>query len=181
MGHIVKSISLYLDVDGVVCPFGPVGTTDWGTAWQYAGVGLMEVKYAAELVGELNDLSGCAGVRCVWLTSWEELAPKYLCRAIGLDGRKWPVLSSGDQAGGYEWWKLDAIQRDIEKHSPERIVWIDDQLDSEDRAGAWMTILGRRILGVSPDPRRGISLTDILSIKAFLDSGPTEQWQHGER
>lgn len=165
---IANHVSLYLDVDGVVSPFGPLGNTDWGSDWQYANAGILEVMFAAELVEELNQLSRLRGVRFVWLTSWEGLAPKFLCPAIGLDGQQWPVLSRADWDRGHEWWKLEAIQRDIEVSVPGRIVWIDDQLDYEGSAGAWIEILGERMLGISPDPRRGLSRADIAAIRAFL-------------
>ena len=177
----MTSISLYLDVDGVVCPFGPAGNTDWGTDFQHAGIGLMEVHYAAELVTELNRLSHLPGMRFVWLTSWEGHAPKYLCRAIGLDGRKWPVLRYGDQRGRYNWWKLEAIQRDIAKHEPWIVVWIDDQLPDDPAADAWLGTMGGRILGISPDPRNGISRAELAGIESFLDAGTGEHRQHGER
>lgn len=165
----MNSFSLYLDVDGVLCPYGPLGTTDWGTEWELAGAGLMEVQYAAELVRELNRLSHRPGVRFVWLTSWEELAPRYLCRAIGLDGHKWPVFRYSDQKRRYDWWKLEAIQGDVAKNAPSRIVWIDDQLGFEAAAQAWMDGLGGRILGISPDPRRGITRAELRDIGAFLE------------
>ncbi|MCQ9165514.1 HAD domain-containing protein [Arthrobacter sp. STN4] len=167
----MDSTSVYLDVDGVLCPFGPEGASDWGTDYDYADIGLLGVHYAPELVDALNALSRRPGVRFVWLTSWEDLAPKYLCRAIGLDGRHWPVLRSGGQGGIHDWWKLEAIQGDIERHRPARAVWIDDQLDFEEAAVAWMGFMGRGILGVSPDPRRGISRAGLGRITAFLDAG----------
>ena len=94
------SRTLYIDVDGVICPFGPAGTTGWGTAWRRADAGLLPVAYAAELVTGLNSIAAHQGVRCVWLTSWEELAPRYLCRAIGLDGRDWPYLTAAGAGTG---------------------------------------------------------------------------------
>ncbi|WP_427017590.1 HAD domain-containing protein [Pseudarthrobacter sp. P1] len=168
----MDEISIYLDVDGVVSPFGPRGTTDWGTKWQYGDAGALEVMFAAELVRELNRISRHPGVRFVWLTSWEELAPRYLCPAIGLDGHTWPVLGSVDADPGLEWWKLEAIQRDIEASAPDRAVWIDDQLGYEGPAMAWAAMLGERMLGISPDPRRGLTRADVAAIKEFLAPRP---------
>lgn len=167
----MDGISLYLDVDGVICPYGPAGATDWGTGWQRAGVGQLELRYAAELVGELNELSHRPDVRFVWLTSWEEQAPRYLCGAIGLDGRQWPVLRYNPQRRRYDWWKLEAIRDDVEKHAPGRAIWIDDQLDLVEAAGAWVNTLAPRVLGVCPDPRRGMSPAELQHIKDFLASG----------
>jgi hypothetical protein len=166
--------SVYLDVDGVLCPFGPGEGSDWESGFECVDIGLVGIHYAPGLVGELNRLSARPGVRFVWLTSWEDLAPRYLCRAIGLEGLHWPVLRYGEQQGACEWWKLEAIQRDIERHSPRRAVWIDDQLDFEESAAAWMSLLGRGILGISPDPRRGLGPADLRRIEAFLD-GETER------
>jgi len=159
--------TLYLDVDGVVCPFGPQGTTDWGSPWQQADAGLLPVTFAAELVAGLNTLARTPGLRCVWLTSWEELAPAVLCPVTGLDGSAWPVLTSAGAGSGAEWWKLEAIQADVGRNTPERIIWVDDQLAFEGRAQAWARILGRRALLVSPDPRAGLSPGDLEAIRAF--------------
>jgi hypothetical protein len=161
------TVTLYLDVDGVVCPFGPTGTTPWGSAWHYAYAGMLEVAYAAELVAALNRLSLWPWLRCVWLTSWEELAPAVLCPVTGLEGSLWPVLTAGGAGSGAEWWKLEAIQDDVSTNTPERIIWVDDQLAFEGRAQTWARILGRRALLVSPDPRTGLSPGDLEVIRAF--------------
>ncbi|MGN7200529.1 HAD domain-containing protein [Arthrobacter sp. SAFR-044] len=160
--------TLYLDVDGVVCPFGPEGTTGWGSAWQQADAGLLPVAFAAELVAGLNSLALTPGVRCVWLTSWEELAPLYLCPAVGLKGSGWPYLSADGAAGGTGWWKLRAIQDDVENTGPDAVAWVDDQLAFEAEAQRWARFLGRRILTVSPHPRRGITPAELARIYAFL-------------
>jgi hypothetical protein len=164
----VMNVSLYLDVDGVICPFGATGTTDWGSRWQISAAGLLEVAYAGELVESLNTLSIRPGLRCVWLTSWEEMAPDYLCPAIGLAGQEWPVLTSDGLGGGESWWKLRALQRDIEASAPDRAVWIDDQLDYEAEARAWASIIGTRLLLISPHPRRGLSRAELDAVRAFL-------------
>jgi HAD domain in Swiss Army Knife RNA repair proteins len=164
----VTKVSLYIDVDGVLCPFGATGRTDWGTAWSIAGAGLLEVSYAVELVKALNDLAGRPDLRFVWLTSWESLAPEFLCPAIGLAGQEWPVLAGEGLGSGDGWWKLQAIQQDLETSTSDRAVWIDDQLDFERAAQGWAAFLGARLLLISPDPRRGLSRADLASVQAFL-------------
>ena len=160
--------TLYLDVDGVVCPFGPEGTTGWGSAWQRADAGLLPVAFAAELVAGLNSLARTPGLRCVWLTSWEELAPQYLCPAVGLAGSDWPYLAADGAAGGAGWWKLRAIQEDVENTAPDVVAWVDDQLAFEAEAQLWTRFLGRRVLTVSPHPRRGITPAELDRIRSFL-------------
>ncbi|MGO4436056.1 hypothetical protein AB4Y88_23060 [Paenarthrobacter sp. RAF9] len=51
-------VSIYLDVDGVVNPFSPIGTTDWGNEWTFADAGILEVAFAPEAVAELNASQG---------------------------------------------------------------------------------------------------------------------------
>lgn len=162
-----RNLTLYLDVDGVLCPFGATGLSPWGSAWTLANAGMLEVAYAAELVDGLNRLAALPGVRCVWLTSWEEMAPQYLCPAIGLAGAQWPWLSAEGAGTGETWWKLTALQEDIATSTPGGIVWIDDQLQYEAGAQAWAAILGRRMLAISPDPRRGISPAELDAVSAF--------------
>ena len=160
--------TLYLDVDGVLCPFGAAGSSGWGTAWRYADAGLLPVAFAPELVAGLNSLAATAELRCVWLTSWEELAPQYLCPAIGLDGARWPHLTAAGAGSGPGWWKLDAIQDDVERTSPDAVAWVDDQLAYEAEAQAWARIMGHRLLVVSPDPRQGISPSELEAVRSFL-------------
>jgi len=167
----VRNVTLYLDVDGVVCPFGATGRTPWGSAWRFANAGLLEVAYARELVDGLNNLARLPGVRCVWLTSWEDMAPHYLCPAIGLNAGGWPYLAAEDGGTGSDWWKLRAIQADLGRSGADALVWIDDQLNFEQDAQAWARILGRRVMLVSPDPRRGISAGELAAVRAFLE-GP---------
>jgi hypothetical protein len=175
----VKRVSLYLDVDGVICPFGPAGVSEWGSPWRYANAGLLSVVFAQELIDGLNGLATLDGLRCVWLTSWEDLAPEYLCPAIGLTAADWPYLTAAGagagaggvlgEAHGEGWWKLRAIQDDMDRYGPDAVVWIDDQLTYEVEAQAWSRILGRRILLVSPDPRRGISPAELGAVSSFLE------------
>jgi hypothetical protein len=164
----VGNVSLYLDVDGVICPFGPTGTTDWGTRWKQANAGMLEVAYAGEVVDGLNQLARTPGVRCLWLTSWLDYAPEYLCPAIGLAGKEWPVLAGSGVGAGQGWWKLLAIQRHLESTGPDRVVWVDDQLRFERDAAAWARFLGGRFLPISPDPRRGLSKTELETVRAFV-------------
>lgn len=167
-----RNITLYLDVDGVVCPFGATGRTPWGSGWSLANAGMLEVAYATELVDGLNSLTRLPGLRCVWLTSWEDMAPRYLCPAIGLDGRGWPCLMAEGNGTGEAWWKLTALQEDVATSTPDGIIWIDDQLRYEPEAQAWAAFLGARILVISPDPRRGISAAELDAVSAFA-ANPT--------
>ena len=165
----MRSLTLYLDVDGVICPFGPIGQTGWGTEWRHANAGLLSVSFARELVDGLNGVARTAGLRCVWLTSWEDLAPAYLCPAIGLDASQWPYLAADGAGTGESWWKLRAIQDDVDKSGPDAVVWIDDQLQFEEEAQAWARVLGRRILLVSPDPRLGITPAELASVRSYIE------------
>lgn len=62
-------VSIYLDVDGVVNPFGPQGVTDWGGEWKIADAGILDVAFAPEAVAELNELAEHPFARFVWLTT----------------------------------------------------------------------------------------------------------------
>jgi len=56
----------------------------------------------------------------------------------------------------------------VEATGPEAAVWIDDQLGYEAEAQSWVRLLGRRMLALSPDPRRGISAAELESVRSFL-------------
>ncbi|MFJ5958573.1 HAD domain-containing protein [Paenarthrobacter sp. NPDC092416] len=167
MAPIVR-VSIYLDVDGVVNPFGPSGVSDWGTEWSIADAGILDVAFAPEAVEELNELARHPAARFVWLTTWERLAPEYLCPAIGLNGQDWPVLSSQGWDEGPEWWKLVALQKDLAATGVERIVWLDDQLSQESDARSWAEYQQDSVLCISPDPRRGLSRRELAAVRAFL-------------
>ena len=49
--------TLYIDVDGVICPFGPEGASGWGTGWKNSTAGLLPVAYAPDLVDALNRIA----------------------------------------------------------------------------------------------------------------------------
>ena len=161
-------VTLYLDVDGVVSPFVARGRTGWGSEWAMADAGVLEVAYAREAVAGLNALAKRPGLRFVWLTTWERLAPDFLCPAIDLDGRDWPVLTAAGRELSPDWWKLDAIRRDVARHPADRLVWLDDQLDHEPGALAWAEAWGGRMLHISPDPRRGLTPGQLEAVAAFL-------------
>ncbi len=164
----VAPVSVYLDVDGVVNPFSPQGTTDWGSEWTIADAGILDVAFAPEAVAELNDLARHPHARFVWLTTWEGLAPEFLCPAIGLNGQDWPVLSSVGWDEGPEWWKLTALQKDLASAGSERIIWLDDQLSQESDARSWAEYQQDRVLCISPDPRKGLSRRDLAAVRAYL-------------
>ncbi|MCD4852275.1 hypothetical protein LN996_15780 [Arthrobacter sp. AK01] len=166
--NAVVPVSIYLDVDGVVNPFSPMGTTDWGNEWTFADAGILDVAFAPELVAELNDLAKYPAARFVWLTTWERLAPEFLCPAIGLKGQDWPVLSSQGWDQGSEWWKLVALQKDLAATGSERIIWLDDQLSQESDALSWAEYQQDRVLCISPDPRKGLSRRDLAAVRAYL-------------
>ena len=161
-------VSIYLDVDGVVNPFGPQGVTDWGGEWKIADAGILDVAFAPEAVAELNELAEHPFARFVWLTTWERLAPEFLCPAIGLKGEDWPVLSSQGWDQSAEWWKLGALQKDLAEMGAERFVWLDDQLGQESDARSWAEYHQDRVLCISPDPRKGLSRRDLAAVRTFL-------------
>ncbi|MDI2033824.1 HAD domain-containing protein [Paenarthrobacter nitroguajacolicus] len=168
MERAVMPVSIYLDVDGVVNPFSPLGTTDWGGEWNIADAGILEVAFAPEVVAELNSLAEHPAARFVWLTTWERLAPEFLCPAIGLNGQDWPVLSSQGWDEGPEWWKLVALQKDLAATGSQRVIWLDDQLSQESDARSWAEYQQDRVLCISPDPRKGLSRGELEAVRAYL-------------
>lgn len=53
-------------------------------------------------------------------------------------------------------------------NTPDSIVWIDDQLQYEEEAQEWAGFLGARVLMVSPDPRHGITPSELAAVSTFL-------------
>jgi hypothetical protein len=77
-------------------------------------------------------------------------------------------LAAEGAGGGPGWWKLRAIQDDVEKTLPAAVAWVDDQLAFEAEAQAWAAVMGARLLAVSPNPRCGISPSELKAVSSFL-------------
>jgi hypothetical protein len=164
------STTIYLDVDGVlnaVSKRTPAATASGWDEWKTKNVNGFQIQFSHDMVSAINELASNPDVTFKWLTTWEEDAANVLSPAIGINGQEWEVLS-GDQHAwhGRDWWKLQAIQNDVLSTTPDRFVWIDDDISAEREAINWSE--GRdNGLWISPDARLGLTSAALAKVVSF--------------
>jgi hypothetical protein len=153
---------IYFDVDEVISPISDVpplkaGWSDWVTvrAWGF------QVRFAQDLIVELNEITARAGVQPVWLTSWEDAAATDLSPAIGLNGTDWPVLPL-IQTSARGWAKLDALKADLlvqeeAGNRVDQVIWLDDHIRRYRAAANWAKTSSVPALLITP--RQGVGIT----------------------
>jgi hypothetical protein len=171
---------LFLDVDGVLNPFGP----DHNHNGEPAGFDDFDV-HAVEFELEpgrlrlfLVRLSPTMGARLTglavdicWATTWEHRADSAIAPLCGLP-RALPVLSPLNEAEEWERdWKFLAVRRAVER-DPRPFVWIDDDIDYfRDGAltpRAWAAGLSEPNLLVAPDSDTGLLPIQLNAIEEFV-------------
>lgn len=136
---------LLLDVDGVLCPFGPAS----GEPMVECVAGAMPVRYAQELPKRLRVLA--ERFTPVWATGWGHSANEHLTGLFGLP--RLPVIAFDDAdfvLGGS--WKLAAVQRWVRDRP---FAWIDDELG--DDVHRWGCKRPQPTLLVDADPCVGMT------------------------
>ena len=164
--------TIYLDVDGVlnaVSKKSPsLAATGWDT-WETAPVNGWPILWSPKLISELNDLAARDDVTFKWLTTWTDDAAKILSPAIGINGQEWDVLHGDQHAwGGKGWWKLIAIQNDIESTDPDQFIWIDDDISAEREAIDWVAEKDNGY-AISPFTRWGLTREHLTEMQALID------------
>lgn len=167
---------LYLDVDGVLGPFGaPVDLMhlEWG---DFADASHNDTRFYLQLSPSMaKALWDVVDGDICWLTTWEANNWCNLKVAPSLEWCELPVLErKGTQKfSGYiehykgVWWKFGALR----EHDPKgKFVWIDDELDrrikNESELAHWLN--ERDALAISPDPQVGITKAHIEQIREFF-------------
>ncbi|ACL42182.1 cell divisionFtsK/SpoIIIE (plasmid) [Pseudarthrobacter chlorophenolicus A6] len=166
--------ALLIDVDGVIAPFTYREGLD-----HLAAPGHGTVMFDTAIMSRL----AAVPVTHAWLTSWEDDAPDNFGH---LFPRATDVLIANTEEAG--WWKIDAAL-DWLKENPEvrRLVWIDDELATEDVilgltyreiAEDAFEAAGVDALLVVPNPDKGLTAADLDGIEAFFGltgaAGPLE-------
>ena len=166
---------IYLDVDGVINAISgnpPKANTQWTGEWSKEKIEDWWILWSHELVENINLLAARDDVTVKWLTTWQELAPKELCPVTGIQGQSWEVLYGDIHSHGYmgaDWWKLDAIQEDLDKERPDKAVWIDDDIYMFRRAMDWAEN-HPEIRVVCPTMAHGVTKKHINGIIEFINA-----------
>lgn len=161
--------AILLDVEGSITPFTYRDGLD-----HLVAPGHGTVMFASDIVDRLAALP----VTQAWLTSWED-------DALDIFGHRFPrandVLIADTENTG--WWKIDAALDWIaENPQVRRIVWVDDELASEDPilgltyrdiAEDAFEAAGVDALLVVPDPDLGVTDAELDGIEAFFGTAVT--------
>lgn len=135
-----------LDVDGVLNLFHDAPDA-WPDVQQFRCRGFL-ITWSPSMLQRIRALHDAGLVELRWLTTWEDLANRYLGR-FGL-----PKLEvAGHQPFRHslrDWWKLPHAQAVYQTGA--RIVWTDDDIAFASDAKAWLDEIGPdRVKAISPN------------------------------
>jgi len=166
-------INIYQDIDGVLSPFSkgaPRNHTLWKGEWRTERIAGFSMLWSVELIDALNALDSREDVAFKWLTSWEGMAVESFAPVVGI-GTHWPFLASyGDQDDLTKWWKLREIRKDIEDTTPEKAIWLDDDIKHDIGGKGFVKEQGDRLLAINPDRNHGLTSKHVQQMIAFIDS-----------
>ncbi|MFC5175642.1 HAD domain-containing protein [Nocardioides taihuensis] len=157
----------FLDIDGVVSPYGL--TEPWNGPSLYGGPpdSDLAVPYRREVVQRIQRLHDSGLVDIAWLTTWDlEAADGWTDVGLG----PFPVHPRR-RPGHNRWWKVDAVQTWMRKHSTSRAIWTDDDISR----GGLRGLDKNRLLAIAPDPRVGLTDNDLQRIETWVLTDPESQ------
>ena len=173
---------LYLDVDGVINPWG-APSTDWSD-WERHEVRNRWGRFHLELSRELCAALVATGLEIRWLTTWGRMANEQVSPLVG-----WPTdmpvacevegCGAGHVAGrglhvSDAWFKLEHIAAVATHPSHPPFAWVDDELSDHHRGNAVMDRLANlqtpRMMTVAPVTATGLTRYGVEAIQRFADS-----------
>lgn len=163
--------TIYLDVDGVLNAFSgrpPKNNTQWHGEWSKATVEGFPILWSHELVEAFNSLAERDDVEIKWLTTWQESAATELAPVLGLNGGDWFYFTTEDLDDMVNWWKLVEIQKDIEETAPDKVVWIDDDINYDSATKVWLSTTRVPVLAICPNSNHGVSKKHMDAIIDFI-------------
>lgn len=168
--------TVYSDADGVWVAWtnhnfrpAPVEQTGW-RCWHLVTIpGAFPGYWAEEPVEAMNRIAAHPDVTVKWLTAWEEGAPQQLAPTIGLAGA-WEMIPGvdDDDIANWNWWKLAKIREDIARTRPDRVVWLEDDVQTHPAVLAWLETLEIPVLVICPKTEHGLTRDHLAEIEAFL-------------
>lgn len=167
---------IYLDVDGVLNALSKTNlaeTSGWPEeSWSSKKIRGYIIRWSSELVGALNTIDERDDVEFIWLTTWGLWAKDHISPGIGINGSEWRYLTDGVQESSIHgfsrtWWKLIAIQEDVEEFDGT-ILWIDDDFSYYPDAMEWAVRKGVNV--IQPHWSSGLTEGHVELINSLLDS-----------
>lgn len=193
-----RSVTVALDVDGVVCPVvhpDDVAKVEARTGWAYPALPhpvdrlvtaepvrrtLVELEAASR--GERSGSEEGPVLSLKWHTSWWRDAEALLAPALGLTSLAQNAMFATDAEhdDGYSslghWWKLTAVHRWLDEHQDgdDLLVWVDDDIDYAIRSGEISAALVNhpRLAMISPATHRGINHLELARLRELTGLDP---------
>lgn len=158
---------LFLDFDGVINGLSTTSVRDeWGDVVSARMQGY-PISYAPELVSAIEAMAA-DGVTVTWLTTWCEHTADFPQLGFSVH----PYIGAVDY--GRSWWKWDALREHAEALPDDALIgWCDDDLaESAHFISAVQYFIGQpRVLGVTPNPRTGLTRQHLAELHAHLGIG----------
>lgn len=165
-------INIYQDVDGVLSPFSkgaPRTNTQWQGEWRTERIAGFSMLWSVELIDALREIDAREDVNFIWLTSWEEMAVEFLAPVIGL-GENWPVLYSNDQQDNLKtWWKLRALKDHSLITEPNKMIWLDDDINYDVGGKDHVKTMGDMMLAINPNRNHGLTKKNVARMIEFIN------------
>jgi hypothetical protein len=182
-----------LDVDGVVNavvkrPDRGVWR-DWRRGTASADGVEWPIWFSPTVAGTVARLHSTGVVEVRWLTTWGAQANGELRALLGMPelevAGEPPHVTSADGAGSHgeavaraesaaepddepsAWWKLEAVQRIVQREPDRPVIWTDDDLSGERDAVAWVERNVPRRLLLSPRPNLGLTPRQLRAIRSY--------------
>lgn len=157
-------VRILLDVDGVLNAMKTKGQ-HWND-WRSATIGKFQIDWSETVAMAIRDLADTPGVEVMWLTTWEDDANEEISPRLGLP--TFPVAGTMPSDNRQGWWKLDHA-RALWKSDGIPFAWLDDDLNFDSEARRFVGGLGDDALAVMPKEDDGLTVDDLLAIRAFVN------------
>lgn len=151
----------FMDVDGVLSPFGKGGAfRDWVRS-PHPQYELWLSPSQAQLIRGILQRTD---TELVWVTTWAHEAAACIEQVLGWPTHRFAPRPHPDAKGADidpatgRWWKLDAVQRLLEELQPARFVWSDDDLPSH-RGAVTRTLATVDTTGLLQAPKAHVGLS----------------------
>jgi len=116
-------INVYVDVDGVLNGvYAQAGQGGWNpSCLRREQINGFRITWHTDMINRLHNLLDQPHVHPVWLTTWEDDAPRLIAPALCI-GFDWPVLHPTQTTFG----KQREVFDDVEDTQPDKVLWLDD-------------------------------------------------------
>lgn len=165
----------FLDVDGVIAPYGKGGAyRDWVRS-PHPEYELWLSPTQADLIRGIVERTG---TELVWVTTWAHEAATSIEEVLGWPTHRFAPLPQADIKGADRdpatgrWWKLDAVEWFLQELQPARFVWSDDDLPRH-RSTVTKVLASVEASGLlqAPKPHVGLSRRWLREAEEHLAGG----------